>query len=108
MIKDILNDINNRMANSLDHTNEELNKVRTGRANPNMFSSLYIDYYGTKTPLSQVSTVSVPEPRLITISPFEKNLLPLIEKAIVESKMGFTPGNNGNSVLVPIDRKSVV
>ena len=102
MIKDILNDINNRMANSLDHTNEELNKVRTGRANPNMFSSLYIDYYGTKTPLSQVSTVSVPEPRLITISPFEKNLLPLIEKAIVESKMGFTPGNNGNSVLVPI------
>jgi len=80
----------------------ELNKVRTGRANPEMFNSLLVDYYGTPTPINQVSTISVPEPRLITLTPYEKPLLPLIEKSIIDANMGFTPGNNGSSVLVPI------
>lgn len=90
------------MVSSIHHSNEELNKVRSGRANPDMFNSLIIDYYGSKTPLNQVCTVSVPESRLITLSPFEKSLLPIIEKAISDANMGFTPGNNGTSVLVPI------
>jgi ribosome recycling factor len=102
MIKDILSDIESRMNTSIQHSNDELNKVRSGRANPEMFNSLIIDYYGSKTPLNQVCTVSVPESRLITLSPFEKSLLPIIEKAISDANMGFTPGNNGTSVLVPI------
>ena len=62
MIDDILKDINQRMQQAILHVQNELNKVRTGRANPEMFNSLQIDYYGTPTPLNQVSTISVPEP----------------------------------------------
>ena len=86
----------------MSHTQNELNKIRTGRANPEIFDSIVVDYYGTPTPLNQVSTVSVPEPKLITMQPYEKSLIPLIEKAIVDANLGFTPGNNGNAVLIPI------
>ena len=102
MIDEILADLNNRMKQAIVHVQAELNKVRTGRANPEMFNSLVVDYYGNPTPINQVSTISVPEPRLITLTPYEKPLLPLIEKSIIDANMGFTPGNNGNSVLVPI------
>jgi len=102
MIDDILTDVKHRMDQAVIHCQGELNKVRTGRANPEMFNSLTVDYYGSMTPLNQVSTISVPEPRLITLTPYEKTLIPVIEKAIMDSNMGFTPGNNGNSVLIPI------
>ena len=102
MIDEILIDIKHRMDQAVSHTNLELNKIRTGRANPDMFSSLLVDYYGSMTPLNQVSTISVPEPRLITLTPYEKTLIPIIEKTIMESNMGFAPGNNGTAVLVPI------
>ena len=102
MIDEILKDVTHRMEQSLAHTQGELNKVRTGRANPEMFNSLVVDYYGTMTPLNQVSTISIPEPRLITLTPYEKTLIPIIEKAIMDANMGFTPGNNGTAVLVPI------
>jgi ribosome recycling factor len=102
MIKDILSDVTHRMDQAIVHTQNELNKVRTGRANPEMFNSLTVDYYGSLTPLNQVSTVSIPEPRLITLTPYDKTMIPMIEKAIVQANMGFSPGNNGNSVLIPI------
>ena len=102
MIEEILKDVKHRMDQSVVHTNMELNKVRTGRANPEMFNSLSVDYYGAMTPMNQVATISVPEPRLITLTPYEKTLIPILEKAIMDANMGFTPGNNGNSVLVPI------
>ena len=102
MIEDILKDVKHRMEQAVNHTNGELNKVRTGRANPEMFNSLSVDYYGSMTPMNQVSTISVPEPRLITLTPYEKNLIPNIEKAIMDANMGFTPGNNGTAVLVPV------
>ena len=102
MISQILDDIKNRMHQAIVHVQTELNKVRTGRANPDIFNSLLVDYYGTPTPINQVATISIPEPRLITLTPYEKPLLPLIEKAIMEANMGFTPGNNGNSVMVPV------
>ncbi len=102
MIDHILNDTKNRMHQATLHVQAELNKVRTGRANPDIFNSLMVDYYGTPTPINQVSTISVPEPRLIILTPYEKPLLPLIEKTIMDANMGFTPGNNGNSVLVPV------
>ncbi len=102
MIDEIIQSTKHRMSQAVSHTQLELNKVRTGRANPEMFDSLTVDYYGNKTPINQVATISVPEPRLITIQPYEKPLIPLIEKSIMDSNMGFTPGNNGNSVLIPI------
>ena len=102
MIEEILKDVNHRMDQAVLHTNMELNKVRTGRANPEMFNSLSVDYYGTMTPMNQVATISVPEPRLITLTPYEKTLIPNIEKAIMDANMGFTPGNNGTAVLVPV------
>ena len=102
MIDEIIEDAAHRMDQAIVHTQRELNKVRTGRANPEMFNSLFVDYYGNKTPLNQVATVSVPEPRLITLQPYEKILIPIIEKAIMNANLGFTPGNNGTAVLVPI------
>lgn len=102
MLDEIFQDAKHRMDQALIHTQNELNKVRTGRANPEMFNSLQVDYYGVPSPLNQVATISVPEPRLITLQPFEKTLIPVIEKAIMDANMGFTPGNNGNAVLVPI------
>ena len=102
MLDNIHQDANSRMDAAVSHTQNELNKIRTGRANPEIFDSIVVDYYGTPTPLKQVSTVSVPDPKLITMQPYEKSLIPLIEKAILDANLGFTPGNNGNAVLVPI------
>ena len=99
MIDKILKDVTHRMEQSLAHTQGELNKVRTGRANPEMFNSLAVDYYGSMMPLNQVSTILIPEPRLITLTPYEKTLIPVIEKAIMDANMGFTPGNNGTAHL---------
>ena len=72
MIDEIIQGTKHRMSQAVSHTQLELNKVRTGRANPEMFDSLTVDYYGNKTPINQVATISVPEPRLITIQPYEK------------------------------------
>ena len=102
MIDEILSDLNKRMQQAIVHVQTELNKVRTGRANPEMFNSLFVDYYGSKTPLNQVSSISTPEARLISITPYEKQIIPVIEKTIIESNMGYTPSNNGTSVLIPI------
>ena len=106
MIEDILSDVSQRMGQAVIHVQNELNKVRTGRANPEVFNSLTVDYYGSLTPLNQVCTVSVPEPRLISLTPYEKTLIPIIEKVIVDTNMGYTPGNNGTAVLVPIPQLS--
>ena len=102
MLDNIHQDASARMDSAVGHTQNELNKIRTGRANPEIFDSIVVDYYGTPTPLNQVSTVSVPEPRLITLQPYEKTLIPVIEKAIMDANLGYTPGNNGTAVLVPI------
>ena len=87
MLDNIHQDANTRMDSAVSHTQNELNKIRTGRANPEIFDSIVVDYYGTPTPLKQVSTVSVPEPKLITMQPYEKSLIPLIEKAIVDANL---------------------
>ena len=102
MLKHIQIDTKHRMDQAIIHTNGELAKVRTGRANPDILNSIIIDYYGVQTPLSQVSNISVPQARLIVIQPYEKTLIPLIEKAIMENNLGLTPNNNGVVVNVPI------
>ena len=102
MLDDIYKDTESRMRQAINHTQSELNKIRTGRANPDLFNNIMVDYYGTPTPLIQVSTISVPEPRLITMQPYEKTLIPSIEKAIIDANLGYTPSNNGNAILIPV------
>mgnify|MGYP001479190791 FL=1 len=102
MFEEIKKDTNQKMNQAVEHAKSELLKVRTGRANPDLLTSIQVDYYGTPTPLNQVSTITVPEPRMIALQPFEKTLIPIIEKAILDSNLGLTPNNNGNTVLVPI------
>ena len=102
MLQEIYKDAIHRMDQAVEHSRMELAKVRTGRANPDLLNGIQVEYYESMMPLNQVSTISVPEPRLITLQPFEKTLIPIIEKAIMNSNLGLTPSNNGNSVLVPI------
>ena len=102
MFEDIKKETIQKMTQAIEHAKTELVKVRTGRANPDLLNSIQVDYYGTLTPLNQVSTITIPEPRMIALQPFEKTLIPIIEKAIMDSNLGLTPNNNGNTVLVPI------
>ena len=90
------------MDQAVEHIRMEFAKVRTGRANPELVENLTIDYYGTTTPLKQLSNISVPEPRLITLQPFDKSVMLDVEKAIMGSNMGLTPNNNGEVILIPI------
>ena len=87
-----------KMTKSLDFLKTDLQGIRAGRANPHVLDKLRIDYYGTPTPIQQVGNVSVPEARIIQISPWEKNLLKEIEKAILASDIGITPTNDGNTI----------
>ena len=87
MLKEIFKDTEHRMDQAIEHTRMELAKVRTGRANPELLVNLTIDYYGTRTPFNQLSNISVPEPRLITLQPYDKTIMPDIEKAIMESNL---------------------
>ncbi|MFQ6605468.1 MAG: ribosome recycling factor [Fidelibacterota bacterium] len=102
MINEIKNDAQHRMDQAITHTIMELNKIRTGRANPDLLNGIMIDYYGTPTPLNQLANISVPEPRLITIQPWEKTILNDIERAIINNNLGLTPNNNGQVILLPI------
>ncbi|MDP7037444.1 MAG: ribosome recycling factor [Candidatus Marinimicrobia bacterium] len=102
MIQDIIKDAQHRMDQAVLHTRMELGKVRTGRANPEILNGLTVDYYGTPTPLNQLSNITVPDATLISIQPYEKTLIPEIEKNIMQSNLGLTPNNNGTAVLVPI------
>ena len=102
MLEKLNNDAIHRMDQAVEHVVLELTKIRTGRANPDLLNSIQIEYYGSMMPLNQVATISMPEPRLITLQPFEKSLIADIEKAIMDSNLGLTPNNNGNSILIPI------
>lgn len=102
MLNSIIDEAKEKMEKSLEHYRSELKSVRTGRASVAMFDNIRVDYYGTPTPLSQIGTLSAPEPRMITIQPWERNLIPAIEKAILTSNMGFNPSNDGSLIRVPI------
>jgi ribosome recycling factor len=99
---DILKDLHDRIAKTLDDLRRELSNVRTGRANLHLLDGVRVDYYGTPTPLSQVATLSVPEARLIVVKPWEKNMIPPIEKAIRDANLGLNPQSDKDLVRVPI------
>src|SRR5215210_8897530 len=91
-----------RMDKSVEHARNEFNTVRTGRASGGLLDRITVDYYGQQTPLKQLATINVPEPRLLTIQPFDPTSLPTIERAIQESELGLTPSNDGKVIRLPI------
>lgn len=91
-----------QMDASIDHLKKELLKIRTGRANPVMLDSVMVDYYGAKTPLSRVSNVNTPDAHTLMVQPWEKPLLPEIEKAIINANLGLNPQNNGEMIIINV------
>lgn len=98
MVKDILNDAKRRMQSAINILDDELKGIRTGRANPGLVEHLEVEYYGVPTPLIQLASISVPEPRSLLIKPFDRSLLKAIEKAIIASDLGLTPNNDGQNI----------
>lgn len=97
-----LNKTRELMDASISHLKRELAKIRTGRASASLLDDIMVDYYGTPTPIPQVATLSVPEPRLITVSPWDETLVPQVERAIMQSDLGITPSNDGKLIRIPI------
>ena len=102
MIDEILEDANERMGKSLDALRNTFGRIRTGRANPALLDGIFVDYYGVKTPLNQVASVSVEDARTLLLAPWERPLVVEIEKAILRSDVGITPVNNGEVIRVPL------
>ncbi len=102
MIEEILLDAEERMEKSLNSLDSAFNKIRTGRAHPNILDNIFVDYYGSDTPIQQVSNVTVEDARSLLITPWEKNMLGAIEKAIMSSDLGLNPSNNGDVIRVPM------
>jgi ribosome recycling factor len=98
MIKDLLAETGDRMSQAVDHVTSEFATVRTGRANPQILGRITVDYYGQPTPLLQLASVSVPEPRLLVVSPFDRSSMTNIERAISQSDLGLNPSNDGTVI----------
>jgi ribosome recycling factor len=101
-IEFILESTEESMNGSIAHLEKEFLNIRAGKASPAMLGSVFVDYYGAATPLSQVSKISVPDARTITLQPFEKNMLHTIEKAIMIANIGFNPMNNGDLIIISV------
>jgi len=102
LIDELLADAADRMTKSVESTRGELATVRTGRASPHLLDRIVVDYYGTETPLNQLSNVAAADARLLTITPYDKSALSAIEKAINESDVGLTPNNDGSMIRMQI------
>jgi len=104
MIDDLMDELRGRMAKSVEALQEELMGIRTGRASPALVERLHVEYYGTLTPLNQMASVAVPEPRLLVIRPWDPSALNDIERAIQKSDLGLTPMNDGKLIRLNIPR----
>ncbi|MCF4006389.1 ribosome recycling factor [Corynebacterium uropygiale] len=102
MIDEILFESEERMTTTVEHTREEMTTIRTGRANPAMFNGVFADYYGVRTPINQMATISVPEPRMLLIKPYEMSMMGEIEDAIRNSDLGVNPTNDGQVLRVTV------
>lgn len=100
MIDDLLTEAELKMVGAIDHTRAEFGKIRTGRANPGLITDLVVEYYGAPTPLQQVAGVSVPEPRMLLVSPYDQGALKNIERAIAGADLGLNPSNDGKVIRV--------
>ncbi len=102
MIESLYQDISEGMAKSVTALNNELMRLRTGRASASLLDGIRVDYYGTLTPLDQVASVSIPESRLLTIKPWDVSIIKEIEKAILKSNLGLTPSSDGKIIRLPV------
>ena len=102
MIDDVLTDAARRMDKSVEAAKHEFTTIRTGRASAALLDRIQVGTYGTKMPVNQLATISVPEPRLLTITPFDKSIMKDIERSIQESDLGLTPSNDGQVIRLPI------
>lgn len=102
MVSELLKDGEARMKQVIASTNASFGGIRTGRANPSILDRIVVNYYNTPTPLNQMATISAPEPRLLVIQPWDKTSIKDIEKAIMASDLGLTPGNDGNLIRIAI------
>ncbi|MDG4808364.1 ribosome recycling factor [Micromonospora sp. WMMD1120] len=100
MIDDTLLEAEEKMERAVEHAKEEFGAIRTGRANPAMFSKVIIDYYGTPTPLTQMASIAIPEPRMAIIKPYDNSQINAMEKAIRDSDLGVNPNNEGTQLRI--------
>lgn len=101
-IEFILDSTKESMTGSIAHLEKEFLNIRAGKASPQMLGGVFVDYYGSQTPLSQVANVNVPDARTITVTPWEKSMLQPIEKAIMIANLGFNPMNNGDNIIISV------
>ncbi|HPK05064.1 MAG TPA: ribosome recycling factor [Bacteroidales bacterium] len=101
-IQFVLDEAAESMQNALKHFERELQKIRAGKASPQMLERVMVDYYGTLTPIDQVSNINTPDPRQIIVQPWDKSMLPVIEKAIMAANLGFNPQNNGEVLRIQV------
>ena len=102
MLDEIKKDAAERMAKSVAALKQEMTKIRTGRANTSLLDHITVDYYGSQTPLNQVSNIGVEDSRTLTVTPWEKDMVPVIEKAIINSDLGLNPQSAGTVIRVPL------
>lgn len=102
MISEILTDAETRMGKSVDSLRSELTKIRTGRAHPSLLDQIMVDYYGTDTPINQVANVTVEDSRTLAVAPWEKQMVAVVDKAIMNSGLGLNPSTAGNLIRIPM------
>lgn len=102
MTKEIQNQTKEKMIKAVENLQSNLNALRAGRANPAMLDRIVVDYYGTPTPVNQMASISAPEPRMLTVQPWDQSALSLIEKAIMNSDLGLNPSNDGKVIRLSI------
>ncbi|MBO7509556.1 MAG: ribosome recycling factor [Bacteroidales bacterium] len=96
--KELINGVKAKMADAVHFLEEDLKTYRAGKANPMVFNNVMVDYYGSMMPIAQVASITVPDAKTIAIQPWEKKMIPVIEKAIMDANIGFTPQNNGETI----------
>lgn len=101
-VKNILDQLQDQMNKAIAHLESELQKVRAGKASPSMLEGLYVDYYGTPTPMNQVASVNTPDARTLIVQPWEKAMIKPIEKSIIDANLGFAPQNDGSMIRINI------
>ncbi len=102
MVNQVLSETETKMRKAVDALKKDLAAVRTGRASPSLVEHVRVDYYGVPTPIQQMAAVSVPDPRMIVIQPWDRGSLQIIEKALLKSDLGLTPTNDGNVIRLPV------
>ena len=98
----LIKEVESKMLTTVNHLVDDFSTIRTGRANPSLVDKLTVEYYGTKTPMQQLASISVPDPKLLVIQPFDKSALEEIEKSIMNADIGLNPTNDGEVIRIPI------